>query len=86
MQILFCLNLFSFVMKLKKIRKCDTYLIGVRSVLMLRSVAGITKSFATSWILAGVRFLAGMRPEMSLEIFQSRVSFEATLKLHLRKI
>lgn len=52
---------------------------------MLRSVAGITESFAAAWIFAGIRFLAGMRPEMSLEIFQSRVSFEATLKLYSKK-
>lgn len=52
---------------------------------MLRSIAGITESFTATWIFAGVRFLTGMRPEMSLEIFQSRVSFEATLKLYLRK-
>lgn len=64
---------------------CDTYLIGVRSVLMFRSVAGITESFAATWIFTGIWFLTGMRPEMSLEIFQSRVSFETALKLYPRK-
>lgn len=52
---------------------------------MLRSVAGITESFTAAWIFTGIWFLASMRPKMSLEIFQSRVSFEATLKLYLRK-
>lgn len=52
---------------------------------MLRSVAGVTESFAAAWILAGIWFLAGMRSEMSLQILQSWVGFEATLKLYSRK-
>jgi len=51
---------------------------------MFCSIAGIAESFAATWILASIWFLASMRSEMSLEIFQSRVSFEATLELYSR--
>lgn len=61
----------------------NAYLIGVRSVLMLRSIAGIAEGFATAWILAGVRFFASVRSEVSLEILQPRVSFEAALELRI---
>lgn len=47
------------------------FLIGVRSVLMLRSVAGVTESFAAARILASIWFLASMRSKMSLQILQS---------------
>lgn len=56
------------------------FLVRMRSVLMFRSVASVTESFAAPWILAGIWFLTGVRSEMSFEVFQSRVSFEATLK------
>lgn len=52
---------------------------------MLCSIAGVAEGFGAPWILAGIRFLAGMRSEMSLEVLQSRVGFEATLELRLKE-
>jgi len=57
----------------------------MRSVLMLCSIAGVAEGFGAAWIFAGVRFLAGMRSEMSFEVLQSRVGFEATLKLYSKE-
>lgn len=59
----------------------NTYLVRVRSVLMLRSIAGVAEGFAAARILAGVRFLAGVGPEVSLQVFQARISLETALKL-----
>lgn len=52
---------------------------------MLCSIASVAEGFAAAWILAGVRFLAGMRPKMSLEVLQSRVGLEATFELYSRR-
>lgn len=54
------------------------------SILMLRSIWSVAESFAASWKLASVRFLASVRPQMSLEVLQPRVGLVASLKLQNR--
>jgi hypothetical protein len=48
---------------------------------MFRPIRGVAESFAASWELASVRFFAGVRSQMRLEILQSRIRLVASLKL-----
>ena len=58
-----------------------SYLVGVSSVLMFGPVGGVAEGFAASGEFAHVRFLSRMRPKMSLQILETRVSLGASLKL-----
>lgn len=59
-----------------------TYLIAVRTVLMLRSIASVAEGLAAAGVLTGIRFLAGVRSQMGFQVLQTRVGFAASLELY----
>ena len=65
----------------KFLRRSLRYLIGVSPVLVLGPVRGVAEGLRAAGELAGVGFLAGVGPQMRLEVLQAGVSLQAGLKL-----
>lgn len=57
------------------------HLVGMSSILMFRTIAGVTKRFAATRIFTSVRFFSSMGSEMRLQIFQTRIRLETSLEL-----
>lgn len=57
------------------------YLIGVCSVLVLGSVWRVGESLVAALVLTHIRFLAGVRAQMSLQVLQTRVRFITAFEL-----
>lgn len=55
----------------------------MRAILVLGAIAGVAKSLAATGILARVRLLAGVRPQMGLKVLEARVRLAAALELKL---
>lgn len=68
-------------MKSECVRRTEAYLVGVRPVLVFGSVRGIGESFVASFVLADVRFLAGVRAQVSFEVLQTGVGLRTALEL-----
>ena len=49
-------------------------------VLVFGSVGGVAKGFGAAGVFAHIRLFSGVRPEMSLQVFESTVSFAAALE------
>lgn len=58
-----------------------TYLVRVGSVLMFGPIGRVAERFATTWEFTHVRFLTGMRSQMSFQVLQTRIRFRTSLKL-----
>ena len=61
------------------------YLIGMCSVLMLRSVARVAEGFRASRELTHVRLLSGVRSQVGLQVLQTTVRLPAALELKERR-
>lgn len=61
------------------------YLVGVCPVLVFGSVRGVGEGFVASFVLTDVRFLAGVRAQMSFEILQAGVGLGAALELQRKR-
>ena len=61
------------------------YLIGMGSVLVLRSVAGVAEGFRASWELTHVRLLSCVRSQVGLQVLQTTVRLPAALELKERR-
>lgn len=57
------------------------HLVGMGPVLVLRAVGRIGEGLVAALVLAHVRLLSGMRPQVSLQVLQPGIGFKATLKL-----
>ena len=62
-----------------------TYLVGVCPVLVFGTVGGIAEGLGAARELAGVGLFAGVRSQMCLQVFKSRISFAAVLELKIEK-
>lgn len=58
-----------------------TYLIAVRTILVLGAIGSIAKRFAAARIFTCVRFLTSVGPQMCLEILQTRVGLTTSFEL-----
>lgn len=54
----------------------------MRPVLVLRPIGRVAERLAAARILARVRLLAGVRPQMGLQVLQPRVRLAAALELY----
>lgn len=59
----------------------STYLVRVRAVLVLGPVRGVGEGLVAAFVFTQIRFLAGVGPEVSLEVLQAGVRFRTALKL-----
>lgn len=57
------------------------YLVGVRPVLVFGSVRGVGEGLVAAFVLADIRFLAGVRAQVCFEILQAGVGLRAALEL-----
>lgn len=57
------------------------YLIAVGSILVLGSIGCIAERLTAARILAGVRLLTGVRPQVRFQVLQPGVGFVAALEL-----
>lgn len=51
------------------------------SILMFRTITGVTKGFAATRIFTSIWFFSSMGSEMRLQIFQTRICLETSLEL-----
>ena len=70
----------AFIFEQPLVQNPDAYLIGVCPVLVFGSVRGIGEAL----VLTDVRFLSGVRPQMSLEVLQPGVGLGAALELQTK--
>ena len=74
----------AFIFEQPLVQNPDAYLIGVCPVLVFGSVRGIGEGFVAALVLTDVRFLSGVRPQMSLEVLQPGVGLGAALELQTK--